>query len=549
MAVRLERAPGRRRAPRGGARFAGLAVAVYLGVGALATWPALRDADDSFLARADPSYGEPAAGDHLQLGWALWLVGDQLARSEAPWRDPYSFQPEAPEALNLQGWLFGPVYWPLDALFGAVGAWNAFVLLSYVLAGGSACAWLRALGLARGAALVGGLAFALAPYRVAQSTGHLLGPASALVALALLGVERGRDGRLRWLLLAGAAVVALPLSGQLHLALGVVPLVAAYALARTRDRRVLVWVAAGLAAAVGAGAAIQRAVIHGSIAEGGRTLREVAAFSADPQALVSRDVGPLEEFVLVGWATPVLAGAGLALLLLARRAALALVLGAAVVVPAVLALGTNVPLYEPLWNAFPPFRYPRVPERLMPIACLALAALAAMAVDHARSRAAAGVALVLVAVDLRAGVTLYRPASADEGNGAYAALAERGAAGRLLELPVFIPERHYGSVYLYYARQAPRERPGGYSSTAPQAADRTARSLVPLNCGGWTPGIGRRLARLGVRYVAVHEGLYADPAVPDCAGRARRMLVRRGFRPVAADGPIALFEAPPRQRR
>jgi hypothetical protein len=47
----------------------------------------------------------------------------------------------------------------------------------------------------------------------------------------------------------------------------------------------------------------------------------------------------------------------------------------------------------------------------------------------------------------------------------------------LLERPVYLPDRQEGSVYLYYAMQAPRERPLGYSTTAPPEADRIARAL------------------------------------------------------------------------
>jgi hypothetical protein len=543
MALRVERAARRRGARLGSTRFAGLAALLYLGAGALATWPALKDADDSFLARADPSYGEAASGDHLQLGYALWLVGHELGRLAAPWRDPYSFRPESSPALNLQGWLFGLPYWPVERAFGAVVAWNVFVLVSYVLAGGAACWWLRSLGLERGAALVGGLAFALAPYRVAQSTGHLLGPVSVLLPLALLGFERGRDGDARWLALGGAALVAVPLSGQLHLALGAIPFVLAYALLRQRGRPAVRGAVVAAAAAAVAGVAVQLTVVHGSVASGGRSLREVSAFSADWSGLVSRHVGPLEEFVLLGWLVPLLAIVGVAALVLRRSPALALLLAAGVIVPALLALGTNLPLYEPLWHALPPLRYPRVPERLLPIACLSLAGLAAIAVDQLRGRTTAIVALVLVAVDLRAGVALYRPAGADADNRAYAALAERGP-GQLLELPVFIPERQYGSVYLYYSMQAPRERPGGYSSVAPRSADRTARRLVPLNCGVWSPRLRHELHTLDIRYVAVHRGLYADPAVPDCSARARRALVRHDFAVLARDGDITLLAAP-----
>ena len=49
----------------------------------------------SFMAEGRPGHGEAAPGDHLQTGYQLWLVGHQLEHGRAPWRDPYSFQPEA----------------------------------------------------------------------------------------------------------------------------------------------------------------------------------------------------------------------------------------------------------------------------------------------------------------------------------------------------------------------------------------------------------------------------------------------------------------------
>jgi hypothetical protein len=35
-------------------------------------------------------------------------------------------------------------------------------------------------------------------------------------------------------------------------------------------------------------------------------------------------------------------------------------------------------------------------------------------------------------------------------------------------VPVFTPDIHYGSVYLYYEQQVLRDRPLGYSTTAPR---------------------------------------------------------------------------------
>ena len=71
---------------------------------------------------------------------------------------------------------------------------------------------------------------------------------------------------------------------------------------------------------------------------------------------------------------------------------------------------------------------------------------------------------------------LYDPLNADEGNAVYDRVAA-APPGRLLELPVLAPDVYAGSVYLYYAMQAPRERPLGYSTAAPPAAFRVAREL------------------------------------------------------------------------
>jgi hypothetical protein len=490
------------------------------------------------MARGGDGHGEATPGDHLQSAYNLWLPGHQLEHGRAPWRDPYSFQPESDPPVNFQGLVLGLPYWPLERLLGRVGAWNAFTLLSYLLAGGLACAWLRGAGFSREAALAGGLVFALAPYRVAQSTGHMLGPVSALLALALYGLENARSRGRGWLLVAGAGLVAIPLSGQLHLALGAVVLFLGYAAVRVRAHLVDATVAAAVAA--GAGLLAWAATVPGSVASGGRSLRTVDRYSAEWNDLVSRDLGSdLEEFVFLGWLTPVLALAGLAVLLGRGQRGLAAVLGLGALLPVILALGTNLPTYEALWHALPPFRFPRVPARLLPITCLALAGLVAVALARTRWSLAPLLALPLLFLDLD--VDVYRATSADPSNAAYAALGEE-PEGRLLELPVILPQRHFGSAYLYYLPQAPRERPGGYSTVAPRDAEDLARRLSRLNCGYWDRGGEKLLAELGVRHVVVHDGVYEDsPVVPDCRRAARAGLRSHGFRPVARDGRITLF--------
>jgi hypothetical protein len=493
------------------------------------------------MAGGAHGYGQPSPGDHLQTSYRLWLFGDQLEHGRAPWRDEYSFRPETEPTVSLGWWPYSLLYWPLDALFDAVIAWNVFVLITFVLAGLAALFWLLELGLPPWAALAGGLAFEIAPYRVVQSEGHLLGAISVLLPFALWAFERARRGSRRWLVLTGAALVSFPLAGQLHPAIGAVVFFAAYALARTRERRVLVGALGAVLAATAVGFLVQRAIISGSLSEGGRSLKEVRRYQADWIDFLSRDKRDGgESFVLLGWLTPVLAAAGLVVLVRVRRYALAAVLGFGALVPILLAVGTHLPLYEPLWHAFKPFRYPRVPERLMPVACLAIAALVAFAVSRLRWRLAPLVLLVALFLDLH--VADFRASAADEHNGVYARVRDL-PRGALLELPVFRAGVHYAGDYLYYTQQSQRPHVSGYTTFAPKSADELLSRLRVLNRGVWS----RELDVLGVRYVTVNDGLFDQPVEatePHTSGPARRMLEAHGFRAISRDGRVTLYARP-----
>jgi hypothetical protein len=484
-----------------------------------------------FMSGGAPGNGEASPGDHLQTLYHYWLVGHQLEHGHAPWRDPYTFQPEARPQPNYAGWPFGFLFWPLGAVFGLVAGWNLFQLVIYVLAGVLTFAWLRELGLPRGPALAGGLVFAIAPYRVQQSVGHLLGPISIMLPLSLWAFERG------WLWLAALAVASIPLSGQVHLALGAIPFVLAYMLVRRRDRRAVVGAVAGAVLAVAAGLLVRETLIKGSTESGGRKLAEVTRYSAQFGDLFARHLGPgrSEQFIFLGWLTPLLALVGLVLLVRARRYALAALLAIGVVIPVVLALGTNTAIYSPLWHALPPFRFPRVPERLLPIACLCLAALVAFALARARV-AVVAVVIALLFVDLH--VHVYRQSQV----GQPSRVAYRGP-GRLLELPLFDPSVHYGSVYLWYDTASQRGRPGGYATTAPKAAKRTYDRLQRLNCGDWSDDTAGLLDRLGVQAIAFHLGLFGHAG--DTAGFALRALEDHGWNVQRRAGTVFLLERKP----
>ena len=508
---------------------------MYAAAGVSSTSPAVLHAPSDFLSGGAPGHGEASAGDHLQTLYHWWLVGHQLEHGHAPWLDPYSFRPEASAQPNYPGWPFGFLFWPLSTAFGAVVGWNLLQLVIYVLAGSFACAWLRELGLPRAPALAGGLAFALAPYRAQQSVGHLLGPISVLLPLALWAFERARRGSLGWMVLSGAALASIPLSGQVHLALGVIPFFIAYVAVRRAGRRLAAAAGAAVAVAIAAGVLVQQTVIAGSTQSTGRSLKEVSAYSARFGDFLARNVDHArsEQFVYLGWATPLLALAGLVLLIRARRFAFAAVLGFGVLVPVVLALGTHLPTYAALWHALPPFRFPRVPERLLPIACLCIGALVAFALARARLIVVVLV-LALLFVDLHARV-YGKSAPGDPPRLA-------ASSGRLLELPVFDPGIHYGSVYLWYDTVAVRQRPQGYSTTAPIAAKSLSRRLERLNCGDWSDDTEALLRRLRVTTIELHLGLFLrNSAVPNRSYFAWRGLVMHGWKLRSVDGPVWTF--------
>jgi hypothetical protein len=149
-------------------------------------------------------------GDYLQFYYYLWLVGDRLAHGASFLRDPYQFRVDGPR-LNLPN-TFLPVallYVPLS-LAGSHLAYNLLVLLSFPAAGVAAALLAHRYGIAPGPAIVAGVVFACAPYRVgALLGGHPAGLSYALVPLALWGLEGALAGSLAGGVWCGVSLVSL----------------------------------------------------------------------------------------------------------------------------------------------------------------------------------------------------------------------------------------------------------------------------------------------------------------------------------------------------
>ena len=532
---------GHRRRDRGG--FLALALALYAASALWATWPAVRHLDGGrYLARPAPGYGEAAAGDHLQLGWAFWLPGHQLEHGAAPWADPYSFRPEASASPNLQGWLLATPFWPLRVLFGNVWAYDLVVLLSFVAAGGLACWWLRALGLSRGAALAGGLVFALAPYRVGQSTGHLLGLISFLLPATLLALERRR---FVW---AGARAGGDPALGTDPPRDGRRP---ARARLRLGPRSAKGLVAGGCGRARGGGRGDRRpAGGRGGLDRGRRALvRTGAALLGGALRFPhARRRGGDRGARLRGLADAAPGGrrtvGGPAA---ARARALPRPRGAhplparARLEPAALRAALARPPAAPLRarpGAAAAGQLPRGrrPRRVRP--------RRGGAPNPCGSEPQAGCSAPLSSPPCSCcsrSTCAYRCSPPSPRIRRTPPTRRSDGDGRMLELPVFRPDIHYGSVYLGYARQSPRERPQGYSTTAPPAADRLARELRGSRAAA---GRFRRSSVSASSSSTAGSTAQSGFFAPGCADKAETALRRHGWRLLARAGQISSWQSP-----
>ncbi len=535
--------------------FVGLvlvAVVVVVGPSALA-W------DDAFIAWPVTFPATIAPGDHLQMSYYLWLWEHALTTLDhLPWFDPFQFAAGGHAGGQPFGWPLVLVSLPVGLVFGPVAAYNAVVVVAFVGCAGATYALARRLGCSQAAAAVAGFAFAFAPFRLVQATAHvnaLLAPLLPLLLYFAEGALRGDDRSYRRAAWATAAVqVSIMASGELHLAVFSAGLITVYVAARApgapagRLRRL---------AAPGAGLVVGSAVVAGlmyafildpSVAAGGRTLEETATFAPRLGDVVTRDVAWLR---FERYAYPGLVIAGLAAVggVAAWRTSGRRLLGAALValalVPLALALAPGLeghPLVQDAYRAVPLLSFSRVPGRILIVTALALAILAALAVDlvgRPRLRwALAAVAVVGLVADAPDGLFDRNPA------GLTAASAVPPGA-TVLDLPPFDPGDYAGSVYTFGLTRSPGPRTGGYSPfVTPDARAAQARTVplgaLPVDPCRWQAVV----ADLGIDHVAVHLDLYGEAPeqwAADGEALAAALATTPGFTEVARGGQVVLL--------
>jgi F5/8 type C domain-containing protein len=169
----------------------------YLLLAAIYTWPLLRDR--STRIASDP-------GDPILTASVLWWNATTTPFSDRWWTPPLFYPNDQVSALteNFVGEsvVASPVFWlTRDPIL----AFNVAVFLTWPLSAFAAYLLVRSLTRREDAAIVAGVAFGFAPYRVAQLS-HMQVLSAYWLPIALLGLHKYlHERRVRWLIVFGAA--------------------------------------------------------------------------------------------------------------------------------------------------------------------------------------------------------------------------------------------------------------------------------------------------------------------------------------------------------
>jgi hypothetical protein len=457
-------------------------------------------------------------GDHLQTAYYLWLWRHALeTMSHRPWTDPFQFVALAPATHQPFGWPLILVSLPVDWLAGPVAAYNALVLVGFLASALAAGGWAFELTKSRSSAVVAGLAFALAPFRVAQATLHVNAMLSPLIPFSMWQLERAFCGPERAARVAAwfsvAALLSLVGSGELHLALYGCMFWGAYltlCLLRAPSRAGM-FLVPGATAILGCGAlafAQHQWILAPSVAAHGRSWTESAFFAPRLRDLGVRTISwdDLEHFSYPGVAISGLAFLGVVKAHGRRR--LVVFFMVAVVVAYALALIPGLPGERAAraYQLIPLLGYSRVPGRILIIACAALATLAALGVRSLPAPARRWVAVLAVGA-----ISLDAPTKAFVADAAADVIPTVPPGSRLLHLPPFDPGHYSGSVYGFLAALHPGPMTGGYSPfVTPRARDAQATTQLltklPLDRCLW-----KTMATTSrIEYVVVHGALFGS---------------------------------------
>jgi hypothetical protein len=529
-------------------RHTAAAFAFFVGVALMATYPLLRHPTRTIAG---------GLGDPIILTTVLaWDADRMLHGLQRLWDPPFLYPHHWTLAYSEH--MLGVAIFtaPIQWMFGnAVLTYNVAYIGSYALAGFGMFLLTRALWGRADAAVLAGLAFALTPYRLAQST-HLQVLMNGWMPIGLLGLHRYfASGSRRWLAVFAVAYVLTALSNGYYLYFFLLPIGVMTGIELLRPRMPRTRVVRDLSVA---GAAILLALapivyvyfrlqreMHfmrdpgmlpglsarladyfrvasgawnwgGLLADGGGERQLFHGFAVMAFAVVGlctvaardRDEGSAEASVDGSRARQ-------------RRAVITYALIAALGVWLSMGPGPWRP-YGWLYRLVPGFNGMRVPARLASVVILALAVLAAAGLawlfDRLSRRGAAVVAMAVgtvIVFEGQRGIGVQDVPGWRENNWdrvAYTWL-QNSPPGATLELD--ITELNYfrtaTTLFQLYALDHRHPIVNGYSGWGTQLQEMLGSRIGPLHEPGHMAQVVRGLRRAGIRYILLHQATFVEP--------------------------------------
>ena len=348
-------------------------------------------------------------GDLVSFLWPLYrFAARSLRAGELPLWNPHLYS-GMPFLADNQSGLFYPLNLLVFFLLGepSYGVMEGLVVFHIWLAGVTMFALIRELKLGRPAALLGGIAYALSDLFVTHIGNLNLNATAAWLPLLLLLSHRACTRRsIYWAASAGAVLTVAALAGHAQMLLFLVLALGVYLIYRLVVDRQQGWghnartlALVGLVAAIGVGGAALTLIpayeLAGHTGRGHLPFEEAARYSLPPKALIGLVApgffGRGADNFWGDWERVEAGYLGVATLVLAllgvqwwggEKHPLLFFFIALVPFALLLAMGKFTPLYGLLYRLAPTFDRVRAPARLILLADLGLAALAAVGFDR-----------------------------------------------------------------------------------------------------------------------------------------------------------------------
>jgi hypothetical protein len=505
-----------------------------------------------------------AQGDYLQFYYKLWLFKDSVLGPTPLFSDPYQFSISEEKTFSTQS-LPLSFFFLIFSAFGGNFAYNSLVILSFTLSGLAMYLLVKFYTEDRLSAFLGGLIFALAPYRLAQVLGgHPNGFLFFLIPLAIYFLEISlskksvKYGIFSGLSILSLAFLELHLIYYLSLFLGLFILLKLFL--SSEEKRgwwkgllpiflfifvSLVWLFS------------LRSGLSASIVEQGRTLHEVRLYSPKIGDIFKRGNIYTERYIYLGIIPLFLGIFGLFSKfspLLKRYHISRIFYGVVLSVTFLLSLGPNlrqIPLYKFCYRYIPFFNYPRVPGRIIVLTFLSLSILAGFGIRRIRDlKLKKGVEFFILGIFSLGILIDYYPSKVtgisltERRSKVYEIVRRKIGDYRLLELPIWPGDTAWSSLYLYQATRTRVRMINGYSpAVSRDYVENIFRPLHSLDFGEMREEQYKLLKKLKVKYIIMHEEAYPPKVSPYPASLALDNLKESKYlKFIEYEDPLWLFE-------